>query len=292
MSLLVTIPAGVTPGELLAVTDGDRQFEVIVPDGSFAGDEITVSLEDFGPPDETEPENPHATGMELVEVMPPEGVAPGQTFTVTAAWGETFDVTLPDGHPAGTALLLELPLPSIAEGSSSPPGQRAPSSQGRDLHSPSPKRKRNARISRERRASREVPVGHLSRTASRRPSHEPAAEAADAEGTQPPSRLASPGGADVAGEWQHRYRAGARVMVLRTSGSYSAGRVLTSFEGCFDVLYQVRLESGQVKQAVPEEELYSADDPDDVGYGEHLMGAMLAAMEADGDDGGLMVMDD
>jgi hypothetical protein len=82
-------------------------------------------------------------------------------------------------------------------------------------------------------------------------------------------------------EWQHRYCSGQSVMVLRSDGSHSKGTIEDSFEGVFDVLYQVRLASGQCKPAVPEGDLFDAEDADDPNFGVHLEAAMAAAMEAE-----------
>ena len=44
---------------------------------------------------------------------------------------------------------------------------------------------------------------------------------------------------------------------------------------------QVRLDSGQEKMAVPEEELFDAQDADDPNFGVHFAAALAAAMEAE-----------
>ena len=93
----------------------------------------------------------------------------------------------------------------------------------------------------------------------------------------------------------HMYRRGQVVQVLRTDGSFSKATVLASFEGVFDVLYQVRLDSGRIKQAVPEHEMHDAKSCDDPNFGRRLGDAMAAMMDAgtleafdtDGDDGGM-----
>ena len=71
------------------------------------------------------------------------------------------------------------------------------------------------------------------------------------------------------------------MQVLRTDGvTYSPGTVLGSYEGVFDVLYQVQLDdSGSLKQAVPEEEMFSSEDADDENFGAHFQQAMQAMME-------------
>ena len=83
-------------------------------------------------------------------------------------------------------------------------------------------------------------------------------------------------------DWGHRYRAGAKVQVLRTDGvTYSPGTVLGSYEGVFDVLYQVQLaDSGLIKQAVPEGEMFSSEDADDENFKAHFQQAMQAMMDA------------
>lgn len=49
--------------------------------------------------------------------------------------------------------------------------------------------------------------------------------------------------------------------------------------GVFGVLYAVRLDSGQCKPAVPEDEMYDASNADDPSFGAHLQEAMAAMME-------------
>ena len=53
----------------------------------------------------------------------------------------------------------------------------------------------------------------------------------------------------------YRFKAGQRVNVLRSNGSWSEGTVVLGFEGVFEPLYQIRFDNGQCKQAVPEDEL-------------------------------------
>ena len=78
-------------------------------------------------------------------------------------------------------------------------------------------------------------------------------------------------GASPASLWQ----------VLRSDGSYSLATVEHSYEGVFDVLYSVRLASGLRKPAVPESEMYAADDSSDPNFGAHFEAAMMAMMEAE-----------
>jgi len=301
MHLTVTIPEGVREGERLAITHhGGADLEVQVPAGYRAGDELCVSV---GSPDEEVDETmsvPRAVGMELVEVSVPEGVVSGESFPVVAPWGETFLVTLPEGESAGSTIMVELPLPSLAEDSQE--SHHRDDNDGCMVGSP-PKRTRQARVSREHRTSREIARehehlgsttggfleevggGHHSLEEASRPWREHG-EGEGGEGgdlcfedswTQcaSPSRAGTPASAGL-----HRYVPGTRVHVLRSNGTYSVARVLASFEGVFDTLYQVELESGQVKQAVPEEEMY-AEDAADPAFGQHLIEAMLAAMEAE-----------
>ena len=96
-----------------------------------------------------------------------------------------------------------------------------------------------------------------------------------------PSPPTSDAWQSVRSESGHRYRAGQCVQVLRSDGSYSRGTVVSSFEGVFDVLYEIRLAGGQLKAAVPEEEMFAADDADDANFGDHFAAAMAAAMEAE-----------
>lgn len=79
-----------------------------------------------------------------------------------------------------------------------------------------------------------------------------------------------------------RYRCGQSVQVLRSDGSFSKATVISAFEGVFEALYEVQLEKcGLVKQAVPENEMYDADDCNDPNFGRCYVDAMAAMMDAE-----------
>lgn len=99
------------------------------------------------------------------------------------------------------------------------------------------------------------------------------------QGSRRPSTEDSSSSSDASSD--HMYRCGQRVMVQRTDGSYSKATILSSFEGVFDVLYEVRLESGLCKQAVPECEMYDAAKCDDPNFGRHLTDAFAALMDGE-----------
>lgn len=87
-------------------------------------------------------------------------------------------------------------------------------------------------------------------------------------------------------DYDFRYRPGRPVQVLRTDGSYSPAVIEYGFDGVYETLYCVRLASGLVKSAVPESEMYDANDANDPAYGEHLAQALAAMMEAEMMDAG------
>ena len=187
--------------------------------------------------------------METLQVEVPDGVIEGESFLVETSWGGCFDVCVPPDCPPGTMILCELPAPPA-----SPSAEPSASSSTRSSPPPQPG---DPRGDRERRHSREVPASNVyNRMTRRRPSHEvppsyvsvrgaeerfveePMEETSPSEEQQGPHGLAAPIEACDEG---HKYRPGTRVHVLRTDGSYSAGVVQSSFEGVFDVLYQVSM---------------------------------------------------
>ena len=99
----------------------------------------------------------------------------------------------------------------------------------------------------------QVPVGEGggSLRGSRRPSTEDI-------GSSGSSSSSSDASLDHDASSDHKYRSGQQVMVLRTDGSFSKATIVSSFEGVFDVLYEVRLESGLSKPAVAESDMYDA----------------------------------
>ena len=198
--------------------------------------------------------NPAATEPMYINV--PDGVYEGEIFTVETEWGGLFDVSCPPGCAPGSSIIVELPV--APAGSPGESFSRRGFAQQHEQHeqpeepplyppaSPhrSPASQRSRRVAR---ASRE-----------RQPPPPPAAECSG-----------------------HRYAAGSKVQVLRTDGTYSTATVCSSYEGVFDVLYQVVMdESGLYKQAVPEDEMFSATEVDD-NFGAHLQAQLQAMMEAE-----------
>ena len=269
----VIVPDGVLPGELLSIdAGGGRLLEVCVPPGCYGGDSLSVAIEEGEEPDMQGSTSdvvvrhqradcelparpcPHShqraqrpcslctqePTMETLQVEVPDGLSEGESFLVETSWGGCFDVCVPPGCPPGTHIFCELPLPP------SPPPDWSPGQSGSE----------SSREPRERRVSREVPASHVSSSRSRRPSHEVPLSSVSRRHVDEPRDCAmeqtiepSP---DEAGEGDglatpisappnegHKYRPGTRVHVLRTDGSYSAGCVWSSYDGVFDVLYQV-----------------------------------------------------
>ena len=223
---VVVVPQGVGPGDEIEVnTECGHSAFVRIPRHSSSGDLITVEIEaaqqqHYQRHPQQHPTSPgkqqqHMSSSE-VEVVVPEGIRPGEAFTVETHDGLCFDVVCPDNCFPGDAIVVA--LPSIEE------------------------------------------------TPSFEQTMEEAPEA-------PPQEEQM---------WWHTYRPGTRVKCLRSDGcSYSDATVVLSYEGVFGTLYQVRLDSGQEKMAVPEEELFDAQDADDPNFGVHFAAALAAAMEAE-----------
>jgi len=56
----------------------------------------------------------------------------------------------------------------------------------------------------------------------------------------------------------YKFQPGQRVELYRTDGSYSGGTIVQGWEGVFGALYRVQMDSGLLKEAVPEEEIDEA----------------------------------
>ena len=101
MTLLkVVVPAGLLPGDTMTIAFGPEEFTIEVPDGVYAGDEMTVDL----PTTEDSPQEATAT----VTVVVPDGCYPGDEFTVEFE-GLTFNIAVPDGFGPGLELDVEVP---------------------------------------------------------------------------------------------------------------------------------------------------------------------------------------
>jgi hypothetical protein len=110
----ILVPAGVQSGDVFRVvlTDG-RELTIACPDDAGPGDLLEIDL----PPAEDgdlgmrEPSSPELGGGdgETAEVVIPEGLQAGQSFTVESSWGGQFEVTVPRGTLPGSTLFVELP---------------------------------------------------------------------------------------------------------------------------------------------------------------------------------------
>lgn len=212
----VEVPQGVGPGEELLVDapNGDQMF-VTIPKTASSGDLISIEHLPQHSPQQHSTLSPTAKSNHAreVEVVVPEGIHEGESFTVETHEGMCFDVICPDGCGAGCAIVVTLP--------------------------------------------------HVDET--------PDFESAMVEAPQ-----------EAEERWWHRYRPGRRVKVLRSDGvSYSSAKVVLSYEGVFGALYHVRLDNGADKMAVPEDEIFDAEDADDPNFAAHLAAALEAAMEAE-----------
>ena len=198
MLLAVVVPDGLGPGDTLTVETEEGHFDVIVPEGCYEGSTVEVDLPvlsaDTAVADSLMP--PRQEQQEL-EVVVPDGVRPGEPFTVQTACGDEFEVLVPEGCAPGQPIIVSLPTFTGRE--TPPPTSCPPTSL-----------------------------------------------------TPPPQALAEPPPPTCSG---YKFGSGQRVEVLRSDGSYSVGTVMLGFEGVFEPMYQVRLDNGLYKQAVPEDEL-------------------------------------
>ena len=99
MLLTVHVPEGLAPGDSMCVEAGGQTFTIVVPDDVYAGMSLEVDL----PVDVEQPQT------QQVELVVPDGIGPGDAFSVEAEWGEVFEITCPDGSAAGQTILIELP---------------------------------------------------------------------------------------------------------------------------------------------------------------------------------------
>ena len=102
----VVVPDGLSPGDEFNVEFDGTSFSIVVPAGAAGGQPLALEL-----PAST----PQPTGTTSVEIVVPDGLTPGDEFTVE--WGGTsYSIAVPDGVASGQALTIELPeLPGGAE---------------------------------------------------------------------------------------------------------------------------------------------------------------------------------
>lgn len=268
--LHVTVPDGISEGHTFTVeTDWGDCFDIVCPAGSGPGSLVVVEL----PPP---PPSPHPSCPP--SPMPPPS-APASPFRDPPVDEDTFHRR--GGRRRGERSSREVPAGNVSSYSD----------------------RRRHRVSREvpadmvttRHDGPRVP-GHRrtdSRDSSSGGQQQHHHRRSDSHGSDfggggsvvapTPVTATVPADAlmdDGSSDW-HRYRPHTRVNVLRSDGSYSQATVISSYEGVFEVLYQVRLDNGAMKQAVPEGEMFSLSDASDSNFGMHLQAAMEAMMEAD-----------
>lgn len=114
----IIVPDGMVPGDSFIVQAASGgMFDVIVPEGIAPGTAIFVELpaatpasSPFGDQAQVTAKNGNsALGSETKEVVVPEGMQPGDSFSVQASWGGMFELTVPDGTVSGTSIFIELP---------------------------------------------------------------------------------------------------------------------------------------------------------------------------------------
>lgn len=218
---------------------------------------------------------PLTVHMPVLEVVVPDCTHPGDVFSVETCDGHLLSVALPPGYYAGDMLPIEAPsAPASPQPASPSLSARKPSSDSVmcdfDIVVP-------AGIYAGETFSVETDWGET---------FDIQCPAGCSAGTSitcslPAAPAPTTGRPYYTDQCHHRYAEGQRVQVRRSDGSYSLATVEDSFEGVFDVLYSVRIvHSGLCKPAVPEDEMYSAEDADDPAFGAHLEAAMAAMLEA------------
>ena len=247
---------------------------VTIPKHMRSGDLMTIEAESPGRFHEEMPEEPPQDVLtEPMHIVVPEGVYEGQTFVVETAWGGLFDIECPAGCCPGSEVVVDLPsAPERTHDSPELPRPRTRLTSREAMGSP------DAHESRGRGSGSSSSNKHHRHSRMRSPSG--GGGGGGFEQSTPPSEPPLRG--EEPADSGHRYRAGAKVQVLRSDGTtYSPGTVLGSYDGVFDVLYQVQLDdSGLIKQAVPEDEMFSSEDADDENFQLHFQHAMQAMMEA------------
>lgn len=104
--MVVVVPDGLRAGDEMSVTDAAGQsFTVAVPEGCGGGMELEIDLPSCSA---TEPPSSEAR-LEQLEVVVPDGVRSGQSFSVENTAGQIFDIVCPEGCGPGSAILIELP---------------------------------------------------------------------------------------------------------------------------------------------------------------------------------------
>ena len=115
--LTVGVPDGLVAGDEMSVVAPDgNTYTVMVPPGVEGGMSLEVDL-----PGAEEPGS-SAAGMQQVGVVVPDGVGPGEAFSVEFD-GVVMDIICPDDCSAGSAILVEMPA---ADNRSDPPTPEPP----------------------------------------------------------------------------------------------------------------------------------------------------------------------
>ena len=254
----VIIPPGLEGGDEMSVEHKGMTLTVTIPKALSSGDLMTLEHDEVDDDYEcASTSQAHSAATEPMYINVPDGVYEGETFTVETEWGGLFDVSCPPGCPPGSTIVVELPV--------APPGSPGESFSRRGIS--------QQQQQHEQQEQPDEPPLLPPASPHRSPSPSQRSRRVARASREPP-----PPAPECFG---HRYAAGSKVQVLRTDGTYSAATVCSSYEGVFDVLYQVVMdESGLYKQAVPEDEMFSATEVDD-NFGAHLQAQMEAMMEAE-----------
>lgn len=99
---VVTVPAGVEPGQVFRVRLNNQEVSVTCPPNVQVGQKITFTLPETPPPEAANPL------MELYEVEVPQKTVPGQSFVLMAG-GQKVMVTCPPNVVPGQKIRFSLP---------------------------------------------------------------------------------------------------------------------------------------------------------------------------------------
>lgn len=121
----VSIPPGQYPGGTFQAMVGGQIMQVPIP-------------ADFGPPGQLIPQGrlmqiqapaPAPSGNQLLQVVVPYGLNPGDAMQFQAPSGAIMEVTIPEGAEAGKPFTLEVPAQAPPDSAYDPPGYSEPGEQ-------------------------------------------------------------------------------------------------------------------------------------------------------------------
>ena len=225
----------------------------------------------------------------LLTVTVPDGLYPGDVMMVAAPNGQEFELSVPVGCFAGSAIEVDLPVeeeaappdPAMTQVTLTvPDGLYAGMDMSVDWGGVSYTIAVPEGVGPGHEISIELPALPDGGAPPGPAPPDPEADAllahmmaemdtADADDTQPlrvespkppPKAAPAPAPAVEADYSAYRFKPGQRVHVLRSTGAYALATVEFAYEMLFDTLYQVRTDDGLIKAAVNEEEMVEAPE--------------------------------